>query len=79
MYFLQNVTELVIGLSFIKRPILGDHLKAHKFGFSGFHEKRCSFHEKCCSLRVKSVAVFVKSVVVFVKSVAFRKTSCKEL
>ena len=28
------------GLSYIERPILGDHLKVHKFGFCGFHEKR---------------------------------------
>ena len=31
--------ENLIGLSFIERPILDDHLKAHKFGFCVFHKK----------------------------------------
>ena len=42
----------MFGLSYIKRPILGDHLKAHKFGFCAFHEKcekHCGFHEKHCA------------------------------
>ena len=41
----------IFGLSYIERPILGDHLKAHNFGFCAFHEKRekhCSFREKRC-------------------------------
>ena len=71
---LDNGWLYIFGLSYIERPILGDHLKAHKFGFCGLHEKRekrCGFREKC--------AVFVKSTAVFVKSAAFRKTTCKEL
>ena len=46
----------MFGLSYIERPILGDHLKAHKIGFCTFHEKR----EKHCGFCEKR-AVFVKS------------------
>ena len=68
---------VVIGLSYIERPIVGDHLKAHKFGFCDFHEKRVVFVKsvavfmKSIAVFVKSVAVFVKSIAVFVKSAAF--------
>ena len=55
----------MFGLSYIERPVLGDHLKAHKFGFCAFHEKCCAFCEK----RIKSAR----------KAHAFRKTTCKEL
>ena len=37
---------LVIGLSYVERPILGDHLKAHTLKSGGFHENWRFSHEK---------------------------------
>ena len=34
----------MIGISYIERPILGDHLKLINLVFFGFF---CAFHEKC--------------------------------
>ena len=45
-----NVTEgckiLLFGLSYVERPILGDHLKAHTLKTGGFHENWQFSHEK---------------------------------
>ena len=36
----------IFGLSYVERPILGDHPKAHTLKTGGFHMKSSSFHEK---------------------------------
>ena len=38
--------KAMFGLSYVKRPILGDHLKAHTLKTGGFHMKSGGFCEK---------------------------------